>query len=315
MTTPRSSTALLMAALAGVSLVALPGCRGDRSNKPPRQFFPDMDDAPKLKPQAQTEFFPDHRSMRPTVPNTVPFGRFDFASDSAESAPQWVQSFDFERAQLLRDDDRIFKGVEGTDPQGRLVYVSQIPVPVTDALLARGQERFGIYCAACHGYFGRGEGTVGQRWTGQTVANLMDPKYSNPQEPDQKGHDGFLFHTAMNGVWDPATGAQKMPPYSHALSTQDAWAVVAYIRVLQAAQSGRLEDVPEPRRSQIAAELAKLPPAPPAGAGTTNQPSGTQPTTNVPSGTPPVSTPPTPPTAPPGENVPPRDTPPQGNPQ
>jgi mono/diheme cytochrome c family protein len=313
--TPRSQAALLLAALAGVSLVALPGCRGDRSNKPPRQFFPDMDDAPKYKPQTAAPFFTDHRSMRPAVAGTVAFGRFDFAGSSPGGAgPEWMQPFSSERAQLLKDDDRVFRGVEGTNPEGGLVYVAEIPVPVTEALLARGQERFGIYCAACHGYFGRGEGTVGQRWTGQTVANLMDPKYSNPQEPDQKGHDGFLFHTAMNGVWDPATGAQKMPPYSHALSAEDAWGIVAYIRVLQAAQGGRLEDVPEPRRSQIAAELAKLPPAPPQGAGTTNQPAGQQPTSNVPSGSPPVSTPPTPPTAPPGENVPPRDTP-QGAPQ
>ena len=45
--------------LAGLALAGglLSGCRGDRSDKPPRQFFPDLDDSPKFKPQTKSEFF------------------------------------------------------------------------------------------------------------------------------------------------------------------------------------------------------------------------------------------------------------------
>jgi mono/diheme cytochrome c family protein len=256
---------LLLAALAA-SAVALPGCRGDREDKPPHQFFPDLDDAPKFKPQTRNDFFPDGRSMRPTVANTVAFGRWDAApgAEVQPGDPAMLASLAPERDELLREDDAMYRGVRGTTPDGKPLYVERIPIPVDEALLARGQERFTIYCSVCHGILGRGEGMVGQRWTGRTVANFHDPKYSDPKEPDQKGADGFIYHTAMNGVVDPTTGAQKMPPYNHALSERDAWAIVAYIRVLQEQQRGSINDVPAERRRQLEQQLSAMPPAAPA---------------------------------------------------
>jgi mono/diheme cytochrome c family protein len=281
-------------ALCAVGVGVLGGCRGDRSDNPPRQFFPDMDDSPKARPQAPGEFFPDGRAMRPGVPGTVPFGRWEAApgieAAAASAGPTWQAMLAAERQELLKDDAPAFTGIGSTGPDGKPQYLRTIPMPVDEALLARGQERYNIYCAACHGLLGRGEGMVGQRWTGRTVANFHDPKYSDPDEPDQKSADGFIFHTAMTGVWDPS-GAQKMPPYSHALSERDAWAIVAHIRVLQEQQRGRLADVPEPRRTQLQQELAKMPlphpaPAPAAAPAPSGQGGQTPPGAGGPAGTP-----------------------------
>ena len=109
---------------------------------------------------------------------------------------------------------------------------------------------------------------VGQRWTGLSVANFHDPKSSDPNEPDQKGSDGFIFHTALNGVPNPADPmSPKMPPYRHALTERDAWAIVSYIRVLQ--QTVPLDRVPDAAaRQKLEAEKAALPPPEPTGGAT-----------------------------------------------
>src|SRR5690606_28449424 len=100
----------------------------------------------------------------------------------------------------------------------------------TRALLERGEERFNIYCAACHGYTGDGAGMVGRRWS-IPVPSYHDPKYSDSAQ--RTGKDGYLFHVARYGLKNP-DGSTRMPAYGHALDAQDAWAVVAYIRALQA---------------------------------------------------------------------------------
>ncbi len=276
--------AIALAAIAGAGLVA--GCRGDRSDKSPRQFFPDMDDSPKWKPQTPSPMYADGRAMRQPPAGVVAFGRVDFVSD----AP-WAADFTTQRADLLREDDALYRGVVGRSADGlRNIYATRIPIPVNRALLERGQERFNIYCAVCHGYTGEGAqpdsaqtpggsgAFVGRRW-GAPVPTYHDPKYSDPNEPDGKGTDGFLFYTAMHGVVDPATGAQRMPSYAHALSERDAWAVVAYIRALQASQRGTLADVPADRRAALEASKPPPPPSPAPAAPSTppSTPSGGQP--------------------------------------
>jgi mono/diheme cytochrome c family protein len=270
--------ALPLAMLSAAALSVLPSCRGDREDKPPHQFFPDLVDAPKWKPQTQTEFYADGRSMRQPVEGAVAYGRWDFDIDHAG---EWAAPFKAERDNLLKEDDAFYRGV---DDKGR--YLTAIPIPVTHELIARGQERFNIYCSACHGYNGSGNGMVGQRWTGLTVANFHDPKYSDPREPDQKGSDGFFFHTALDGVIDAASGLQKMPPYRHALTERDAWGIVSYIRVLQ--QSVSLGNVPDAAaRQRLQDEQSKLPPeAPPAAPTGATGATGAPAPSNAPKGTP-----------------------------
>lgn len=267
-------TIWMTAALLAGTTAALTGCRGDREDKPPREFFPDMDQSPKFKPQTATEFFADGRAMRPAVEGTVPFGRWDFDIDN--TAEPWAQSFKTERADLLKEDEAFYRGTAGTSPDGKPVYIKSIPIAVNAELIARGKDRYNIYCVVCHGYTGAGDGMVGQKWTGQIVANFHNAKYLDPKEPDQKSADGYLFHTAMVGVVNPAVGTQTMPGYSHALSERDAWAIVAYIRTLQ--ETAPLSEVPEARRKQLEEERAKLPPVAPTGAtGATGAPAPTGP--------------------------------------
>ena len=257
-----------MLACAALGITA---CHGDREEKPPHQFLPDMDDSPKWKPQSQSEFFADGRTMRQPVEGTVAYARWSTDFETYGKA-DWAAPFVVERNDLLKDDEAFYKGV---DESGR--YVKKIPAVVDAALIARGQERFGIYCAVCHGLAGDGQGMVAARWS-VAVPSFHDPKYSNPTEPDQKGADGFLFYTAMNGVPGPegnvmptdddATvmrkmAARKMPGYAHALSERDVWAVVSYIRVLQESQKGSLADMPADVRARLEDYKAKLPPPPP----------------------------------------------------
>jgi mono/diheme cytochrome c family protein len=230
--------------------VALPGCRGDRSTERPHEFLPDMDNSPKWKPQVQSDFYADRRTMRPPVDGTVAYGRWGFASGET-----WAIAYNQQRDDLLREGTAVYQGKTGVDAEGKPIYVERIPIPVDEALIARGQERFNIYCSACHGYAGDGKGAVGLRWA-TPVANLHDPKYRDRSTPDNKWSDGFIFYTALHGVPSPDGSTFTMPPYAHALSERDAWAVVSYVRVLQATGEGRLEDVPADQRDDLIASRA-----------------------------------------------------------
>jgi len=222
---------MLLGALAlAAGLGGLAGCRGDRSEKPPRQFFPDMDDSPKWKNQGETEFYADGRQMRKPPEHVVAFGAVSFDPESF-AGEAWAEHWSSERKRQLAADDAYYRGV---GPDG--AFLPEIPesVDVTPALLERGRDRFDIYCAACHGIYGDGQGLVGVRWA-VPVANLHDPKYTDPEldpEADQ-WRDGYIFHTILNGVGD-TPDQLRMPAYGYALDERDAWAVVAYVRALQA---------------------------------------------------------------------------------
>jgi mono/diheme cytochrome c family protein len=266
--------------VAGAGLAVLPGCRGDRSDNPPRQFFPDMEDTPRWNPQSASQFFADGRTMRPPVEGTVPHSRWAYHEAAVMPEP-----FNAQRQDLLREDAAYYRG---TGPEG--AYIERIPIPVDADLILRGQERFNIYCAVCHGYAGDGQGMVGVRWSAP-VPSFHTPELQDPQAEGGRGTDGYLFHTAMNGVVRP-DGSPSMPPYGHALSARDGWAVAAYIRVLQESRKGQLEDVPEPRRQQLLAEPVRQPSAPSAlpGPGQPPPPSPITPEPHTPGVTPPAIT-------------------------
>ncbi len=253
----------VLAVLGASSLVgmAMSGCRGDRSDKPPRELLPDMDDQPRVNPQSESEFFAaiDGRAMRQPVVGTVAFARRPLVATGDEP---WMQTAREERRDLLEADPRRYLGlVREEDPaevwrfNTPALWVERIPGSVDMAMLNRGQDRFNIYCAVCHGYAGEGGkivvengvevesgGMVGRRFA-TPPANYHDAKYQR-ESSERTGRDGYLFYTAMYGVEHGA----KMPGYAHALSTDDAWAIVAYIRALQESRRGTLADVPEEQR-------------------------------------------------------------------
>lgn len=200
-----------------------------------------MDDSPKWKPQTRSEFYVDGRTMRQPVPGTVPFG-----SNASASDPH--------RAAYLKDDLTFYTGKNGRattkDPLGDVV--EHIPESAIDAfkahgadnedaarraalaaMLARGEDRFNIYCSACHGFDGKGQGTVGVRFT-IPPANLHEKRLRDRQTV--AGADGHIFDVIRNG-WNNG----NMPPYAHAMSERDSWAIVLYVRALQEVTVGQVQ--------------------------------------------------------------------------
>lgn len=253
------------------ALMALGGCRGGRDDNTPRQFFPDLDDQMKWKPQGESDFFADGRMMRKPVAGAVPYGRVNFyvGEQDMETSRPWARHWMEERGDFLKADDAMYTGKSA---QG--AFLDRIPVPVSRPMLELGKKKFNIYCSACHGYLGDGKGMVGKSWS-YALPNFHDAKYlpgateevmdeatKKPKTQQARtGMDGYIFNVARNGFFD-AQGVNKMPGYGHALSERDAWAVVAYIRVLQTARGAHLDDPAIPEAQRDALSRSKPAPAP-----------------------------------------------------
>lgn len=190
----------------------------------------DMDKQPKFKGQRGNPMFADGRSMRPDLPGTV--ARDDLLPPGASAA----------------EHDRVVLGVEKR-ADGKMAFVTQIPVPVDLDLMQRGQERFNVYCAACHGLSGYGDGMVARRANElreikpDTVAAWIAPaSYHDKERRDRPV--GSLYNTIANGI-------RTMPAYGSQIPVMDRWAIVAYERALQRSQDARPDDVPEAERDKF----------------------------------------------------------------
>lgn len=104
--------------------------------------------------------------------------------------------------------------------------LTEFPMPVTKAVLERGQERFNVYCSPCHGLTGNGEGVVAKR--------------GFPRPPDyaikrlREAPVGHFYEVITKGYGIMYSYADRVP-------RSDRWAIAAYIRALQAAR----KEVPE----------------------------------------------------------------------
>ncbi len=180
--------------------------RGTPSEKPPIHLNPNMDLQPKYKPQEESNFFADGSVNRMPVPGTIA------------------------RNELKENTAYYY----GKDRKGR--FVANAPVPFTETVLRRGQQRFNIYCAPCHSRAGDGKGIVVQR-------GFMPPPTFH-QERLRDMPDGQIFDVISNGF-------RSMPSYRHQIPVQDRWAIVGYVRVLQRSQHASLNDIPEKLRNDI----------------------------------------------------------------
>jgi mono/diheme cytochrome c family protein len=160
----------------------------------------DMWVQPKELSQTESWYYADKSSARPLVQHTVARG-------------------------FLREDDRFFTGAEN----GKLV--SELPLPVTEALLKRGQERFNIYCTPCHGRLGDGKGMVAQRGF-----SLRRPVATYHTDRLRKMPIGHFYDVITNGYGTMFSYASRIEP-------QDRWAIASYIRVLQLSQHATQEDM------------------------------------------------------------------------
>jgi mono/diheme cytochrome c family protein len=158
-----------------------------------------MVDQQKLKPLAEENFFADGRGSRVPPVHTVARGQ-------------------------LRDDQQFYTGKVGDQ------LAATFPTPVTREMLTRGQERFDIYCAVCHGRTGEGNGMIVQR--------------GFPQPPSF--HEQRLRDAPVGHFVDVITnGYGVMYPYASRVSAEDRWAIAAYIRALQLSQHAAPADAGE----------------------------------------------------------------------
>jgi mono/diheme cytochrome c family protein len=124
----------------------------------------------------------------------------------------------------LKEDQLYYAG---KDAQGN--FVNEFPFPVTRPVLARGQERFNVYCAPCHDRLGNGLGMIVRR------GYRRPPSY----------HIDRLRSVANAYIYDVITnGFGAMPDYAAQIAPGDRWAIVAYIRALQRSANATAKDVP-----------------------------------------------------------------------
>jgi mono/diheme cytochrome c family protein len=168
----------------------------------------DMHDAPRYEPLEASTFFGDGRGSRTLVANTVARG-------------------------TLREDEHLYAGkIDGQ-------LADTFPMPVTADVMARGRERFGVFCSPCHGRTGQGNGMVVQR------GFRAPPSYH--EERLRNAPVGYFFDVMTHGF-----GA--MPDYAAQVPVADRWAIAAYIRALQFSQRATVEDVPAERRGELDAQ-------------------------------------------------------------
>jgi mono/diheme cytochrome c family protein len=165
----------------------------------------DMHDQPKYTPLRASTFFADGLSARAPVPGTVARGQ-------------------------LKEDALLNTGKTGG------ADAVAFPFEVDDRVMARGRERYDIFCSPCHARTGDGNGMVVLRGYRQPPSLHLDRLRTAPV--------GHFFDVISNGF-----GA--MPDYAAQIRPEDRWAIVAYIRALQLSTEGGIADVPAERRGTL----------------------------------------------------------------
>jgi mono/diheme cytochrome c family protein len=165
-----------------------------------------MANQPKLRPYRKSDFFAGGASARPLVPGTVPRG-------------------------FLREEQALYTGL-GADGK----FAAELPLELTRELLARGRERFDIFCSPCHGKTGTGEGMVVERGFKRPSSFHID-RLRNERI-------GYFFDVMTKGF-------AEMSSYASQVSPEDRWAIAAYIRALELSQNA-------PAALLAASDLASL---------------------------------------------------------
>jgi mono/diheme cytochrome c family protein len=225
----------LLAGLLPFGLIAL--ARSQTSPLPSVHPIQDMFKQQKFRPQRGNSMFADGRAMRPRLPGVTATTDLTVYNEIVDD-PDNPHMIDYSDAPIdLNDELKYQRVMEGTEPQadGKPGFVKKFPVKVSMDLLQRGRERFTIYCAACHGQGGYGDGTVALRAQElQAVGNAngwVTPKNYHSDDMRQQPV-GKLYNTIVNG-------ARTMPAYAKQISVLDRWAIVAYVKALQESQHAK----------------------------------------------------------------------------
>ena len=206
------AAAVLLMALALLPPLWIAKFRYERKTSPRIHVLEDMDFQPKYLPQQYSPLFKDTRDMRPPVAGTI-----------AADAP-------------IGESHLISGEVDGKP-------ADTFPVPVTSEMMKRGQQRYGIFCATCHGLAGDGDGIASR-----LAFEREEPKWVRPLSLHNSSvigqPVGQLFKTISDGI-------RNMPSYRVQIPVEDRWAIVLYVRALQRSQNATMKDVPEELRKHL----------------------------------------------------------------
>jgi mono/diheme cytochrome c family protein len=244
-----------------------------------------MADQPYYRPLEESDFFPDHRSARPLERGVVHRGQ-RLETDphvTGLTAEEWARSYKFEvpasvdaksgAPATLTEDQRKERSVGAPRYDQRVagqpkVYAEAFPFAITHEDLRRGQERFTIFCAACHGPLGNGQGKIWER--GYLNPTSFHRKKVSPTEADVTNPQGlgvsrgyslwgfgsqggpptmYMDQVPPGYIFEVIThGYGGMPSYSAQVPPEDRWRIIAYIRVLQMSQSDPAKLPPEAQK-------------------------------------------------------------------
>jgi Cytochrome C oxidase, cbb3-type, subunit III len=160
----------------------------------------DMGNQPKNKPLSPSDFFADGRSERAPVENTVARGALD--------------------------NDELMVAKESNN----------FPMPVNEALLERGEDRYKIFCTPCHGLQGDGNGMVAMRGMKHPPSYHIDRLRQSP--------NGYYYDVITNGFGQMYSYSAQIPP-------RDRWAIIAYLRALQLSRNAHVAELPADVREKL----------------------------------------------------------------
>lgn len=202
-------------AFIGLAVVGIFGIPGSKFERPPFRLFPDMDEQDKIKGQKPSDFFADGKGSRLPAPGTIP-----------NSGDDGVFSVEFGEGRTGYHYTGLADGYYGTGMPEEL----ELTAENVEAFLARGHDRYGIFCAICHGESGDGGGTVSKLGL-NGVRNLHEEGFQAANYPD-----GMLYHVITHGKG-------MMGAYGMNIPVEDRWAIVAYVRAMQEAREVSAEDL------------------------------------------------------------------------
>lgn len=218
--TPAQMPKKILLAAAVVAVIALvpfgvaAKMRTSKNAQPRIHAMGDMDWQNKFQAQQPNPLFPDNMAMRAPEPGTV----------AREDHP---------------DDDHLTAG----KVDGQFVRTFPATFTIDAASMARGKERFEIFCAPCHGASGNGDGMVAQR-----ASTLAEGTWV---PPTNLGLD-YLAKMPVGQLFDAITnGVRNMPPYGPQISVEDRWAVVLYLRALQKSKGAPVSELTDADRAAL----------------------------------------------------------------
>lgn len=212
-----------------LAVAALTGCE---------KSFENMYNQPRYKPLAASPLWPDGRASRTAPAGTVAHGEGAVAGTSSGRAGATPVGPEVAKpVPLAARDNGKATGESAERPANRAAAGNQQDA-WTMPVLARGQQRFNIYCAPCHSEAGDGDGMVARRGFPHPPSFHIDRLRREP--------DDYFYSVITHGYGDMYSYADRVPP-------DDRRAIIGYIRALQRSQNARLDDVPAEARSALEA--------------------------------------------------------------